>query len=249
MTDSDEQMALVLRRAARDLTAGRTIRDLERTLALIVDTAVRTLPCADAAGIAVTGEGVARHHESAPEVAALHRTQDEDAEGPALDVLDDLLGDGLVVAHDLGGVDAVRWPRFAAAAVAADYRSVLCARLHTGSRNRATLTLYAARPYAFDAGARTIAGLYAAQAALLLLGSEQAGYLQRAVDSRDVIGQAKGVLMERFGIDDDAAFQMLIRSSQDTNMKLADVARWLRGEVARGGGSEPGTDSLRSAEG
>jgi AmiR/NasT family two-component response regulator len=42
-----------------------------------------------------------------------------------------------------------------------------------------------------------------------------------------VIGQAKGILMERFGVKDDQAFQMLVQSSQDTNVKLVDVSRWL----------------------
>jgi AmiR/NasT family two-component response regulator len=67
---------------------------------------------------------------------------------------------------------------------------------------------------------------------MLLYGSEQATHLQRALDSRDAIGQAKGILMERFAVDDHGAFQMLVRSSQDTNMKLVDVALWLREEVA-----------------
>jgi AmiR/NasT family two-component response regulator len=62
---------------------------------------------------------------------------------------------------------------------------------------------------------------------MLLYGSRQATLLQRAVDSRDLIGQAKGILMERFGVGDEAAFQMLVKSSQDTNMKLTAVARWL----------------------
>jgi AmiR/NasT family two-component response regulator len=63
-------------------------------------------------------------------------------------------------------------------------------------------------------------------------------HLQQAVDSRDLIGQAKGILMERFKVDDEAAFQMLVKSSQDTNMKLTKVAQWLttdRSHAARPG--------------
>lgn len=240
--DPDEQMALVLHRAARELAAERSIRDLDRTLALIVATAQRTVPVADAVGIAVSADGAAWHHANAPAVTTLARLQEELGEGPAVEVLEDLPGDGLVVADDLAGADADRWPRFAAAAVAAGHRSVLCARLHTGGSTRATLTFHASDPHAFCGGARVTAGLFAAQAAMLLHGSEQARYLQRAVDSRDVIGQAKGILMERFRVDDDAAFRMLVRSSQDTNMKLADVARWLRSEVI-GSARESGADT------
>jgi AmiR/NasT family two-component response regulator len=62
---------------------------------------------------------------------------------------------------------------------------------------------------------------------MLLYGADQVAHLQRAVDSRDLIGQAKGILMERFKADDEAAFRMLVRSSQETNMKLTAVAEWL----------------------
>jgi AmiR/NasT family two-component response regulator len=72
-----------------------------------------------------------------------------------------------------------------------------------------------------------LAGLFGIQAALLLYGADTATHLHRAIDSRDLIGQAKGVLRERFKVDDEGAFQMLVKSSQDTNMKLTAVARWL----------------------
>ena len=66
---------------------------------------------------------------------------------------------------------------------------------------------------------------------MLLHGADRATDLQRALDSRDLIGQAKGILMERFKVDDEAAFKILVKSSQDTNMKLTAVAGWLTKEV------------------
>jgi AmiR/NasT family two-component response regulator len=51
--------------------------------------------------------------------------------------------------------------------------------------------------------------------------------LRRALDSRDVIGQAKGILMHRRGISAEQAFDLLRRSSQDLNVKLAELARLL----------------------
>ena len=65
----------------------------------------------------------------------------------------------------------------------------------------------------------------------LLYGAETAAHLQRAVDSRDLIGQAKGILMEPFKVDDEDAFRMLVKSSQDTNLKPTAVASWLTREV------------------
>ena len=79
---------------------------------------------------------------------------------------------------------------------------------------------------------------------MLLYGSHQAIHLQRAVDSRDLIGQAKGILMERFSLDDEGAFEMLVKSSQDTNLKVTEVARWLTSDV----GNRPARRSERDAD-
>jgi hypothetical protein len=98
---------------------------------------------------------------------------------------------------------------------------------------RGALNLYSKNPNAFDEHSRTMAGLFGVQCALLLVGASQAANLQKAVVSRDVIGQAKGILMERFKVNDEGAFQMLVRTSQDTNMKLVAVAHWLTSEDSR----------------
>jgi hypothetical protein len=231
---TNQNLAIALRRAARDLTATRSIRDLERTLAEIVSTAVQTVPAADMGGISMTeGDEVVSRHPTSSAVSELDRLQNALNEGPCITAIAEPPDDGTVVVHDLAGDDAARWPRFAPRAVEAGYRSMISCELTTGRRMRAALNLYAAPPHAFDADARLTAGLFGVQAAMLLYGSEQAQYLQRAVDSRDLIGQAKGILMERFHLDDDAAFRMLVRSSQDTNMKLVDVALWLREETNR----------------
>lgn len=49
--------------------------------------------------------------------------------------------------------------------------------------------------------------------------------LRRAVESRDIIGQAKGMLMERFSIDADAAFDLLVKLSQRSNTPVAVIAQ------------------------
>jgi hypothetical protein len=122
---------------------------------------------------------------------------------------------------------------------------LLSTQLSTDGGPRAALNLYSRESDAFDDHARTLAGLFGVQAALVLYGADTASHLQRAVDSRDLIGQAKGILMERFTLDDEGAFQMLVTSSQDTNMKLTSVARWLIADV--GASRDPGApgDSTR----
>ena len=79
----------------------------------------------------------------------------------------------------------------------------------------------------FDTEARQIAGLFGVQASMLLYGAQAANQLQHAVDSRDVIGQAKGILMERYAVDEGQAFRVLTRVSQSTHRKLHDVAEEL----------------------
>jgi GAF domain-containing protein len=231
-----QELAVALRRAARDLTAKRSIRDLDRTLDEIVAAAVATVAGADAGGISMTEGGeITSRNPTSGSVTKLDRLQGDLREGPCITAIDEPPEDGTVVVRDLAGADGARWPRFAPHAVDAGYRSIVSCELNAGGRTRAALNLYATQPDAFDRDALLTATLFAAQAAMLLYGSEQAQYLQRAVDSRDLIGQAKGILVERFGVDGDAAFAMLVRSSQDTNMKLVDVARWLVEEaVTRG---------------
>ncbi|NMO93129.1 ANTAR domain-containing protein [Actinomycetospora sp. TBRC 11914] len=230
--ETSDVLLPTLRRAAQDLVAQRTIRDLELTLDAIVNAAVQTVPGADDGGVSFTDGGtVTSRSPTSDAVNRLDRLQSELHEGPCISAIDDAPEDGIVLAGDLDGDDAHRWPRFAPQAVEAGYGSILSVGLDAGPGARAALNLYSAQPHAFAVDARITAGLFGVQAALLLYGSTQAGVLVRAVDSRDVIGQAKGILMERFGVDDDEAFQMLVRSSQDINMKLVDCARWLQKEA------------------
>ena len=230
---SDDMLVTVLRRVSRELAGRRSIRDLDETLSQIVVSAVQTVPHVDAGGMSLAEKGrITSRHPSNDVVTQLDRLQSHLEEGPCITALEEPPADGMIFARDLAGDDARRWPRFAPRAVEAGYRSMLSTQLSAEGGTRAALNLYASAPDVFDAESRQVAGLFGVQAAMLLYGSEQAAFLQRAVDTRDVIGQAKGILMERFTVDDDEAFQMLVRSSQDTNMKLVDVAGWLRGEAA-----------------
>jgi hypothetical protein len=193
------------------------------------------VPGVDAGSVSITKNGdVASCSPTDVAVAELDALQSRLGEGPCISAILDPPEDGLIVAGDLAGADGGRWPRFAPAAAAAGYRSMMSAEVSADGRMRASLNLYAHLPHAFDGEARVTAGLFAVQAAMLLYGSEQALHLQRALETRDAIGQAKGILRERFGVSDDRAFQMLVTSSQETNIKLIDVVRWLLDEVDQG---------------
>jgi hypothetical protein len=232
--DHDDQLVTALRTAARDLAQRRSIRDLEQTLRQIVASAVDTIPGVDAGSISMTEHGrINTRHPTSEGIRKLDETQSQLREGPCISAIEDPPDSGIVVAQDLAGADGEVWPRFAPYAVEAGYRALMSTQLSTDGGIRAAHNLYSGTADAFDEHARTLAGLFGVQAALLLYGTDQAMHLQRAIDSRDLIGQAKGILMERFKVDDEAAFQMLVRSSQDTNMKVTTVARWLTTEQSR----------------
>jgi hypothetical protein len=229
----NDQLVVALRSAARTLGDHRSIRDLEETLGRIVAAAVETIPAVDAASISMTEHGrIETRHPTSDAILKLDETQSELHEGPCIEATEDPPETGIVVAQDLAGDDGERWPRFAPEAVQAGYLGLMSTTLTTDGGLRGALNLYSTNPNAFDEHSRTLAGLFGVQAALVLVGAHQTTHLQKAVDSRDLIGRAKGILIERFKVTDEAAFQMLVKSSQDTNIKLTDVARWLATEAS-----------------
>ena len=114
--------------------------------------------------------------------------------------------------------------------------SSLSLQLFVEGDNLGALNLYARQPHAFGEESEDVGLLLAAHAAVAVAGARAEEHLRRAVDSRDLIGQAKGILMERYKITADQAFQVLARVSQQTNRRLADVADELTQT-----GSVPGT--------
>lgn len=237
MTDFDAHDLLsVLRTAAEDVTADRGMRDTDVFLSRIVGAAAATIAGVCGAGVSHTENGtVASSHGTTRDIATLDALQSRLREGPCVTAAADPPADGIVLAQDLAGPDAARWPRFADAAVEAGYRSVLSVGLSIRGPRRTALNLYARDPDVFDPAAQLSAGIFGLQAAALLHGADNAAQLGLALETRDVIGQAKGIRMERFTATDDAAFELLVASSQDTNMKLVEVARWVTRETnARG---------------
>ncbi len=245
--EQSDVLVVALRKAANDLVAHHSISDLEQTLAQIVAAAVDTVPGADAGGISMTERGhITSRAPTSEDIAKLERLQVELHEGPCITAAEQPPEDGVVFADDLAArPDLDRWPRFAPQAVEHGYRSLLSTHLSTSRGTRAALNLYSHAAGAFDDGARTIAGLFGVQAALLIYGAGHAAQMGQALGNRDAIGQAKGILMERFGVDDDHAFRMLVKSSQDANVKLVDVARRLTSDAARS--ARPGPSGSRRA--
>jgi GAF domain-containing protein len=145
--------------------------------------------------------------------------QDRVQEGPCLDAVWE---QETVRVEDMR--TETRWPRFAAEAVALGVLSSLSLQLFVEGDNLGALNLYARQPHAFGEESEDVGLVLAAHAAVAVAGARTEQHLRRAVSSRDLIGQAKGILMERYRISADQAFQVLARVSQQTNRRLADVA-------------------------
>ena len=201
---------------------------VEDTLGLVLSAAVDTSPATDLAGVLLLeGRGTITSPATTDAVVnELDQVQADHTEGPCVDSIYD---HELVVVVDFAD-HLDRWPHFARRALDLDVHSSLSFQLYSEGRSAASLNLFSRRANAFGEEDRIFGSLFANQAGLALRGAQRAAQLDRAVASRDVIGTAKGILIERFGIGEDEAFQRLVRSSQDTNIKLVDVARWLVGE-------------------
>lgn len=103
-------------------------------------------------------------------------------------------------------------------------RSMLCTRLFTHEHTLGALNLYAEADDAFIEEDRDYARALAAHAAVAVAASQQIEGLKIAVDHRTTIGKALGIIMERYEIDDTAAFRLLHRLASDNNRKIYDLA-------------------------
>lgn len=220
--------------AAADQVAGSREATEAQTVSWIVAAAVDTVPGAEYAGVSLLrpdGEIISQavSHEA---VAAIDSAQAKYREGPCVTAL----WDEHTVAVDDVASSTARWPQFGPAAVEAGVGSMLSFQLFARQNSLGALNLYASAPHRFGDDSRVLGGLFAMHAASALGQVQHVSQLHEALASRDVIGQAKGILMERFGLDAEQAFAMLVASSQSANMKLLAVARWLTGN---GNGTGP----------
>ena len=149
-------------------------------------------------------------------------------EGPCLSAIRD---HETVLMQDLEKEE--RWPTYRDAALRLGVRSMVSFRLFVTDDSLGALDLYSRRPNAFDQRSVLLGQVFAAQASVALKAVFTEVGLQAAIRSRDVIGQAKGIVMARRHVTPDAAFAILRQLSQDRNEKLVDLAEQIAatGEV------------------
>jgi transcriptional regulator with GAF, ATPase, and Fis domain len=209
--------------------------DVQQTLQKIVDLAVETIEGCNHAGISflkgVTGSTPAAS-DDVPRV--VDEIQYETLEGPCLSAIRE---HEVFETPDLRS--EARWPKFASRAAAeTGVASMLSFRLFVEGDTLGALNLYSEEVDAFDDTSRTVGLVFAAHAAMAMSTAMHDEQMGQALQSRDLIGQAKGILMAREGVDADEAFDMLRRASQRLNIKLRDVAGEMV-ESARPAGSAP----------
>lgn len=103
-------------------------------------------------------------------------------------------------------------------------RAQLAVGLYADGDSLGGINLYSTQADEIADEAVEIAELFAAQAAIALGRSREALQMHEALESRKVIGQALGLLMERYEMNEERAFQFLMRASSTSNTKLRDVA-------------------------
>jgi GAF domain-containing protein len=195
--------------------------DPQQVLDRVVSLAVTMVPGADEATITMVRAH--RHVYSAAATGDVARwfdsLQNETGDGPCLDAMwkqqtvrvDDLAADP-------------RWPVLGPRAAARGVGSMLCLQLFVHEDTLGALDLLAHAKAAFTDESEHIGLLLASHAAIAVADAQKLEHATIALASRDIIGQAKGILMERFKLTADQAFDVLAKVSQDANRKVYAVA-------------------------
>lgn len=204
---------------------GRHETETEVALRELVGSGVRHVPGCQYAGITV-----ADRSNAVTSVAATHRyarvldaIQHRHGEGPCLTAAWE---------HHVMRVDDLnverRWPRYQRCALEqTPIRSILSYELFVDGSAMAALNFYADAPRAFGDESLELGGIFATHVALAWSMLRRQDQFRSALASRDTIGQAKGVIMERFNLDAVEAFELLTRLSQQSNRKVIDIAKAL----------------------
>lgn len=196
---------------------------LEETAAHVAAAAVELVPGCEAANVTVRRESgriemAAATSDRARRADAL---QQELSEGPCYEMPVDL---EIIESSDIA--DDPRWPSWGPRAHEAEgLVSVLSIRLLSARGIRGSLNLYSRRSDAFTRESFEVGAMLAVHAAIAVRGALLEKDLAEAVPSSRLVGQAQGLLMERFAMDADAAFAVLRRLSQTSNVKVVEIAR------------------------
>jgi transcriptional regulator with GAF, ATPase, and Fis domain len=226
------QIVDAITRVARAVNAPK---DLQSQLDTIVLVARDSMPEIDHAGLSVA------HRDGTVETKAatgdlvhqLDQLQYSLGEGPCLYAIE---AEPVVVVEQTW--KETRWPRFMTEARELGLRSQMGLRLYADESTRGGLNLYSTSSDTIDPETAHLAELFASHAALAMGRVRTAENLNAALASRTNIGIALGIVMERYGMDQDRAFAYLTRIASSSETKLREVAAHLVEEATQRSDSE-----------
>lgn len=232
-----DALATALATMARDLLAQGSV---QHTLDRIVAHAVELVDGCESAGIMLVGRDRRVETLAATDevVRTLYRIQGELGEGPCFDAARQEQ-EVYRIADLTQAVD--RWPRYVGEARELGIGSMMGFLLFTDDVNLGALDLYSSRPDTFSEQSEQVGWLLASHAAVAFASARSDEQLHEAIATRQRIGEAVGIVMERYTVSEQQAFAVLKKASQDQNIKLRELARTLveTGEM-------PGTRDPRS---
>ncbi len=194
--------------------------DIEETLNSIAEYAQQTMDC-DHVGIhVIRGKAIETAAATDPVIEHADKLQTKFGEGPCLQAV---WSHDTFVVHDTATDE--RWPIFGPMAAELGLHSMLSVRLYTAEETHGALNLYSTSVRDFSDDDVALAHVFGQHASVALATAKREHGLLQAIDARHLIGQAQGILMERFGLSADQSFAVLRRYSQDNNVKLRTVAQ------------------------
>lgn len=195
--------------------------DTDKMLADLVAAAVAHVPGADEGSISMVTarRDVISQSPTSELPKRVDALQAETGEGPCLS---SVFEQETVRVNDMATED--RSPAFAARALEAGAAGMVSFQLYVEGDNLGALNLYSRQPNVFTDESEHVGLMLAAHGAVALAGAQKQDQLHKSVETRDLIGQAKGILMERHEFSADQAFAVLLRISQASHRKLRDIA-------------------------
>ena len=214
-------------------------QDAQATLGRMVKLAVETIDSCQHCGVSIVeGRRIVSPASSDEIPAIVDRLQSESGEGPCIDAIKD---------HEVFQTGRLseesRWPNFAhRASTESGVESILSFRLFVEGDTMGSLNLYSEQPDAFDDHDVAFGAVFAAHAAVAWSTSRTIENLRKGLQTRELIGEAVGILMAREDVSEAEAFDILTRASQRLNVKLRLIAEDVvhpKGPPTAGEGVDP----------
>jgi len=211
-------IAAALTEAARSINSHRSLDD---TLEAIVRAAQQTVPGFEHVGISIThGNGrIETRAGTGQLVWDIDELQYKLHEGPCYDAI---TSGGVTTMPDIA--TERRWPRYVEEAAQHGLAAQMGLQLYSDESTLGGLNFYSWQP-GIDPDAIQLAELFAAHASIALGRARHEHQLNESVTTRQAIGTAIGIVMERYRIPEDRAFQFLVRASSTGNVKLRTIAQ------------------------